>query len=59
MVPIPYLSVLKFSSQMFDSTLSGQLWWGMPGCINRLEEVSSIRPWPADTRRRDCTCNSP
>ena len=36
--------------------LSGQLWWGMPGCMRRLEDVSSISPWPADTWRSAFTC---
>lgn len=37
-------------------TLSGQAWCGMPGAISRSDAHSSIRPCPADTARRACTC---
>ena len=39
-------------------TLSGQLWWGPPGCKSLREELSSIKPWLPDTSFRERTAAS-
>ena len=39
-------------------TLSGQLWWGSPGCNSLRDVLSSIKPWLPDTSFRERTAAS-